>query len=121
MLKIKNETLLNPAFSRAMQTVCAMVWGRKTDEAVFKVLDSVTAKQNDLNRLYKKYFAEAKISPEKPSADSVAAFNKLWEPVSTDISEIKDTRITLTLKGEAGISGMDRYLLKEIFDFKHEP
>ncbi len=116
MIEVKNATLMNSSFSASLNKVCSMVWGRKTDEAVFGILDSVVERQNTLNKLYKKYFDDAKIDQDKPSKKSVVDFNANWEPILEDVSKIEGEKITLSVKEEAGLSGMDRYLLRELFD-----
>lgn len=118
MLKIKNETLMSSNFSQAMSRICSMVWGREADESVFLILDAVTEKQNHLNRLYKKYLTDSGVDPQNPEKGPVEAFNNLWGPIITDSSELKCSRQTLTLKADAELSGMDRFILKELFDIK---
>ncbi len=120
MIAIKNSTLMNNGFSESLNKICSMVWGRKIDQEIFKVLDEVTEKQNSLNRLHKKYYADAKINPQKPNQASVDAFNANWEPILEEVSQLGVERISLVLKGDNSLSGMDRYFLREIFDIEHE-
>lgn len=108
VIEAKNQTLLNQLFSQALNRVCSIVWGSETDEKLFKLLDAVSGRQNDLQRLYKKYAADP------------ATFEENWEPFVEGTSPLPGytEKISLSLTGDKQLSAMERYHLRDLLDIK---